>query len=136
MGGYTFGPFCLIPNQFVLNCNSSSCRLTPRLLAVLQYLIENRERVVTKEELLDHVWQDSFIEECNVGRAVSTLRGVLSDNAENPTYIQTVSRVGYRFIHPVVVVRDTEVEHHDYEPGPSGILCIRRRSRRFQERTL
>jgi DNA-binding winged helix-turn-helix (wHTH) protein len=130
MGEYSFGPYCLIPNQFVLNCNSSSCRLTPRLLAVLQYLIENRERVVTKQELLDHIWQGSFIEECNVGRAVSTLRSVLSDNAENPTYIQTVSRVGYRFIHPVVVMHDPEPDSH------SGILCIRRRSRRFQERAL
>lgn len=108
MNGYAFGPFCLFPSRFLLTGGNSSCQLTPRLLAVLQYLIEKRERVVSKDELLDHIWQGSFIEEGNVGRAVSTLRGVLSDVAENPTYIKTINRVGYRFIHPVVAVADVD----------------------------
>src|SRR5215475_7556928 len=101
MSTYTFGPFSLIPNRFVLASNGASQQLTPRLLAVLQYLITNRNRVVTKEELITEVWNGSFIEEGIVARTVSTLRALLGDLAENPKYIQTVSRVGYRFIHPV-----------------------------------
>lgn len=108
MSGYAFGPFCLFPRKFELTRGRSSSQLTPRLLAVLQYLIENRERVVSKEELLDHIWNGSFIEEGNVGRAVSTLRSVLSDVAGNPIYIRTFNRVGYRFIHPVSALTDTE----------------------------
>src|SRR5579871_2549104 len=108
MNGYSFGPYCFYPNRFVLTSGTSSYPLTPRLLAVLRYLIENRERVVTKEELLNRIWEGSFIEEGNVGRAVSSLRSMLSDNAESPRYIQTINRVGYRFIHPVITMTDTE----------------------------
>src|SRR5215471_11113167 len=106
MSTYTFGPFSLFPNRFVLASNGASQQLTPRLLAVLQYLITNRNRVVTKEELITEVWNGSFIEEGIVARTVSTLRALLGDVAENPKYIQTVSRVGYRFIHPVGIQCD------------------------------
>src|SRR5215470_14026295 len=106
MSTYTFGPFSLIPDRFVLVSDGASQQLTPRLLGVLQYLIRNRNRVVTKEELITEVWNGSFIEEGIVARTVSTLRALLGDVAENPKYIQTVSRVGYRFIHPVGIQYD------------------------------
>jgi len=101
MIGYSFGPFSLFPDRFILSGNGSAHQLTPRLLAVLQYLIKHHNRVVTKDELIAEVWQGSFIEEGNVARTISSLRALLGDVAENPKYIQTVSRVGYRFIHPV-----------------------------------
>src|SRR5215467_6196782 len=106
MNTYTFGPFSLFPDRFVLASDGASQQLTPRLLAVLQYLIRNRDRVVTKEELINEVWNGSFIEEGIVARTVSTLRALLGDVAESPKYIQTVSRVGYRFIHPVNIQYD------------------------------
>jgi predicted ATPase/DNA-binding winged helix-turn-helix (wHTH) protein len=101
MIGYSFGQFSLFPDRFILNGNGSAHQLTPRLLAVLQYLIKHHNRVVTKDELIAEVWQGSFIEEGNVSRTISSLRALLGDDAEKPKYIQTVSRVGYRFIHPV-----------------------------------
>lgn len=115
MNGYSFGPYCLFPSRFTLTSATSSHPLTPRLLAVLRYLIENRERVVTKDELLNRIWEGSFIEEGNVGRAVSTLRSMLSDNAESPRYIQTINRVGYRFIHPVITVTESEPSAPEYQ---------------------
>ena len=78
--------------------------LTPRLMTVLQYLIENRNRVVTKEELISRIWRDSPIQPGTVGRAVSTLRTILSEDIRNPKFIRTVSRVGYWFIHDVTMV--------------------------------
>src|SRR5262249_49657656 len=108
------------PDRFVLASNGVSQQLTPRLLGVLQYLIRNRNRVVTKEELITKVWNGSFIEEGIVARTVSTLRALLGDVAENPTYIQTVSRVGYRFIHPVDIQNDelsTPAEKIDVAAG-------------------
>jgi predicted ATPase/DNA-binding winged helix-turn-helix (wHTH) protein len=101
MMAYTFGPFSLIPDRFTLTGDGTVRQLTPRLLAVLEYLIKHQNRVVTKDELIAEVWQGSFIEDGNVGRTVSTLRALLGDVVESPKYIQTVSRVGYRFIHPV-----------------------------------
>jgi DNA-binding winged helix-turn-helix (wHTH) protein/predicted ATPase len=104
MMAYTFGPFSLFPDRFTLTGHGIVRQLTPRLLAVLEYLIKHQNRVVTKDELIAEVWQGSFIEDGNVGRTVSTLRALLGDVAENPKYIQTISRVGYRFIHPVDIL--------------------------------
>jgi DNA-binding winged helix-turn-helix (wHTH) protein/predicted ATPase len=101
MIAYTFGPFSLFPDCFTLTSEGIAQQLTPRLLAVLEYLIKHHSRVVTKDELIAEVWQGSFVEEGSVGRTISSLRALLGDVAENPKYIQTVSRVGYRFIHPV-----------------------------------
>jgi DNA-binding winged helix-turn-helix (wHTH) protein len=101
MTEYAFGPFSLLPDRFILTGNGKARQLTPRLLAVLHYLIEHRNRVVTKDELIAEVWQGCFVEEANVARTVSSLRALLGDVAEKPKYIRTVSRVGYRFIHPV-----------------------------------
>src|SRR5215471_14347860 len=106
MSTYTFGPFSLFPNRFVLVSNGASQQLTPRLLGVLQHLIRNRNRVVTKEELITEVWNGTFLEEGIVARTVSTLRSLLGDVAENPKYIRTISRVGYRFIHPLSIQYD------------------------------
>lgn len=113
---YTFGPFSLFPSRYILSGNGSDRLLTPRLLGLLQYLIQHHNRVVTKEELLAAVWQKSFVGKETVARTVSTLRALLGDACENPKYIQTVTRVGYRFIQPVTVF---------YETGfsPQGILA-------------
>jgi predicted ATPase/DNA-binding winged helix-turn-helix (wHTH) protein len=128
---YTFGPFTLFPNRFVLASRDAAQQLTPRLLGVLQYLINNRSRVVTKEELIAEVWNDSFIAEGSVARTVSSLRALLGDVAENPQYIQTVSRVGYRFIHPVVVQYHESslmAERNDIEPRIYDCRFVGRRS--------
>jgi len=140
MRAYTFGPFVLFPDRFVLVRNGAAQQLTPRLLSVLHYLIKHRNRVVTKEELLAEVWRGTFIEEGIVGRTVSTLRALLGDVAERPIYIQTVSRVGYRFVHSVniqypdaagegFVGRANEIAFlHDClarcEQGSSSIVCV------------
>jgi DNA-binding winged helix-turn-helix (wHTH) protein/predicted ATPase len=116
MISYAFGPFSLFPDRFVLSANGKAYQLTPRLLAVLQYLIKHHNRVVTKDELIAEVWQGSFIEEANVSRTISSLRALLGDVAENPKYIQTVSRVGYRFVHPVNALTERQ-------PAPQHLPC-------------
>ena len=69
-----------------------------RAYDVLLHLIENRDRVVTKDELLKAVWPRTFVEENNLNQAVSTLRRALSDSREAPRLILTVAGRGYRFI--------------------------------------
>lgn len=116
MVAYTFGPFSLFPSRYILSDNGADSQLTPRLLSVLRYLIQHTNRVVTKEELIAEVWQGSFVGQENVARTVSTLRALLGDARENPKYIQTVTRVGYRFIHPVTAFYETD-------PSPQGVLA-------------
>ena len=67
----------------------------------LRVLVENAGRLVTKQELLDTVWPEATVEENNLNHNVSVLRKALGDRATGQQYIETVPRVGYRFVAPV-----------------------------------
>ena len=82
--------------------------LEPKTFDVLRYLIDHRDRLVTKEELLDAVWKDTFVTPNVLTRAVAQLRKALGDDAFEARYIETVSRRGYRFIAPVSSSRPRE----------------------------
>ena len=73
-------------------------RIEPKALEVLIYLVERRDRVVTKQELLDDVWRGTVVTENALTRAVAQIRKVLGDDLQSPRYIQTVPTKGYRFI--------------------------------------
>lgn len=75
----------------------------PKVFDVLRFLIAHRDRLVTKEELLDGVWRDTFVAPNALTRAIAQLRKALGDDADAPRYIETASRRGYRFIAPVVI---------------------------------
>jgi TolB-like protein/DNA-binding winged helix-turn-helix (wHTH) protein len=70
----------------------------PKALQVLLFLVDNRGRLVEKRELLDAVWNDAFVTENVLTRAVAQLRKTLADNAKEARYIETVPTRGYRFI--------------------------------------
>jgi TolB-like protein/DNA-binding winged helix-turn-helix (wHTH) protein len=75
--------------------------LRPKEFAVLIALVENHGHILTKDELLKRVWPDQFIEEGNLNRQISTLRKVLGETSDEALYIETVPRIGYRFVAPV-----------------------------------
>ena len=75
--------------------------LTTRTFDVLQFLIENAGKVVTKDELLGNVWNGSFVEESNLPVHISRLRRSLGESKYN-RFIETVQGSGYRFVAPVV----------------------------------
>ena len=82
----------------------SAIPLEPKAFDVLVYLIEHRNRVVTKDELLDAVWTGTFVTPNVLSRAVAQIRKALGDESQDARYIETVAKRGYRFIAPVTVV--------------------------------
>lgn len=72
--------------------------LTPKAFSVLRYLVEHKDRLVTKQALLDAVWRDSYVEEGQVKQFVAELRRILHDDARSPRFIETVRGRGYRLI--------------------------------------
>src|SRR4051812_43403093 len=78
--------------------------LEPKALDVLRCLVVGRDRLVTKEELLDAVWKDTFVTPNALTRAVAQLRKGLSDDVDRPKLIETVAKRGYRFVAPVTVI--------------------------------
>ena len=69
-----------------------------KVFDTLRVLVENAGRLVTKQELLDTVWPETTVEENNLNHNVSVLRRALGDRATGQQYIETVPRVGYRFV--------------------------------------
>jgi TolB-like protein/DNA-binding winged helix-turn-helix (wHTH) protein len=100
---YEFGPYRLNPAQQLLTGDGKKIPLTPKAFQTLLVLVENRDRVVEKEELLQKVWPDTFVEEATLAQNVFTLRKQLEDNSGEAQYIETVPKRGYRFVAKVRV---------------------------------
>jgi DNA-binding winged helix-turn-helix (wHTH) protein/tetratricopeptide (TPR) repeat protein len=93
-----FGDFKFDPlNQCVWR-GATKLALTPKSFAVLDYLLANRSRLVTKEELLEQVWADSYVTDAVLKVCVREVRKLLNDNPARPQFIETLHRRGYRFI--------------------------------------
>ena len=103
---YCFGEFVLDPRRRTLTRSDSSISLTPKAFDVLLFLIQNPNRLVTKEELLQGVWGDTFVEEGNLTQYISHLRKALGDNSEDSRLIVTIARKGYQFTSRVTVVAE------------------------------
>jgi DNA-binding winged helix-turn-helix (wHTH) protein/Tfp pilus assembly protein PilF len=72
--------------------------LTPKVFDILLTLVENSGHTVGKNALIESVWADSFVEEGNLNRNVSTLRKILGEDGHEPRFIRTVPKRGYRFV--------------------------------------
>lgn len=98
---YEFDPFVLDAAEHLLITNGTPVSLPPKAFELLLVLVENSGSLVTKNDLLEIVWQDVSVEEGNIPYNVSLVRKALGDNAAAPRYVATVSKLGYRFIAPV-----------------------------------
>jgi DNA-binding winged helix-turn-helix (wHTH) protein/TolB-like protein/predicted negative regulator of RcsB-dependent stress response len=97
--GYRFGEFNLDLARRRLTRNGQEVMApSGRAFEVLAYLIANRDRMVSKRELLDAVWPSVVVEENNLSQAISILRRVLGESREEPRFVVTVARRGYKFI--------------------------------------
>lgn len=99
-----FGDFRLDVDLARLWRGGEPLAVTPRTIDTLIALVRHRDRVVAKRELLDLVWPDANVEEANLAQQVFTLRRLLGDDTEQPRFIATVPRRGYRFIADVADV--------------------------------
>jgi DNA-binding winged helix-turn-helix (wHTH) protein/TolB-like protein len=94
---YAFGDFQLDPSEQLLCCQGKSVAVTPKAFELLVYLVQNRGRLVTKDELMRSIWPESFVEEANLSVNISALRRALGDSPEGRKFIETVPKRGYRF---------------------------------------
>lgn len=95
---YEFDEFRLDTEEKVLLRRGKPVNLRPRVFQLLKTLVENHGRIVEKDDLMNQVWADSFVEESNLTFTVRQLRKTLGDDAHKPRFIETVPRRGYRFI--------------------------------------
>ena len=102
MQSFEFGEFYLDTREQILLRDQKPLAITPKAFLLLQTLVENHGHVVAKDELMEKVWADSFVEESNLTFTINALRKILADDRHHPRYVETVPKRGYRFIAPVV----------------------------------
>ena len=86
--------------------------ITPKMFELLLVLVQNRGRIVDKDFLLKAVWPDSFVEEGNISFNIRQLRKALGDDAQAPTFIETVPRRGYRFVADVYEILPDQISEN------------------------
>jgi TolB-like protein/DNA-binding winged helix-turn-helix (wHTH) protein/Tfp pilus assembly protein PilF len=120
---YEFDEFRLDPQNRVLRRAGTAVPLTPKAFDVLLLLIQNAGRIATKDELMNAVWPDSFVEESNLTQTIFMVRKALDETADR-RYILTVQGQGYRFLAPVTETAcGAEIESPGIErrvPPPSA----------------
>ncbi len=95
---YAIGKWSLNAHSNQLSKDGQSVELEYRLTNLLVFLLENRDRVLSKDEILRAVWPKKVVNDDSVAVAISQLRKALEDNPRTPKYIKTIPGVGYQFI--------------------------------------
>src|SRR6187200_568300 len=103
---WEFEGFTVLTGRRLLLAGGTPVPLTSKAFDTLVVLIENRDRVVTKDELLRSVWPNVEVEEGNLTQQVFLLRKALGETAQQPRFIITVPGHGYRFTARITAVAD------------------------------
>lgn len=99
---YCFGEYELDTERIELRRSGTSLSVEPQVFDVLTYLVANRSRVVTKNELLDNVWGDRFVSESALTSRIKAARKLVGDDGRTQAVIRTSHGRGYRFVAPVL----------------------------------
>lgn len=98
---HRFGDCELDTARFELRRAGRAQQMEPQVYRLLLHLVENRDRVVTRQELNDVVWNGRIVTEAALGSRIKDVRRAIGDSGKSQTRIRTVQRTGYRFVAPV-----------------------------------
>jgi Tol biopolymer transport system component/DNA-binding winged helix-turn-helix (wHTH) protein len=117
---YEFGLFRLDASERVLLRNGERIALAPKAFDMLAVLVRHSGRVMTKDDLMQAVWPDSFVEDNNLAQQISLVRRALDDGREGSGYIETVPKRGYRFLPEVRETDDHATGGPPLDEGDTG----------------
>ena len=109
---YQFDEFELDLGKAELRSRGLTVHIEPQVYALLALLIQNRDRLVSKDEIIDKVWGGRFISESAVSSRVKSLRQSLGDNGTEQRVIKTIHARGFRFVADVEIRKTTNVDGH------------------------
>lgn len=106
---YKFGPFELDLAAVELRADGKVLSLEPQVFGLLALLVENRERLVSKDEIIEKVWDGRDVTEAAVASRVRTARQALGDDGKSQQFIKTIHGQGYRFVASARAILDATV---------------------------
>jgi TolB-like protein/DNA-binding winged helix-turn-helix (wHTH) protein len=119
-----FGPFTLDSNTASLSCEGREIRLRHKSFDVLLYLTRNAGRVVTKDELIEAVWPNTFVTDNSLVQCISDIRAALDDDDQK--ILKTIARRGYLFAVPVTEIELPAAQQGAQMPEAGGDRSIDR----------
>src|SRR5439155_2151824 len=105
---FRFGDYALDAGRRELKQRGALVAVEPQVFDLLLYLVQNRDRVVTKDEVLEAVWRGRIVSESTLTSRINAARRAVGDSGARQELIRTVARKGFRFVAPVT------------EPGPGA----------------
>lgn len=115
---YEFGDYCLDIGRQELRCAKARVEIEPQVLDLLHYLIRNRERVVSKDDLIADIWQGRIVSDSTLTSRITAARRAIGDSGEQQRLIRTIARKGIRFVGEIrdthdAPIQERIVEKHD-----------------------
>lgn len=95
---YRFGEFTLDTERFELRQNGKPLAIEPQVFSLLHYLIENHDRVVSKDDMIEAVWDGRIVSDATLSSRINFARRAVGDTGRAQTLIRTVPRRGFRFV--------------------------------------
>jgi DNA-binding winged helix-turn-helix (wHTH) protein/Tol biopolymer transport system component len=123
---YVFDEIEIDPVNRIVRRNGRTVSLTAKVFDILLVFVQNPDRLLDKDELIDKVWSGRVVEESNLARNISTLRKALGDTGKEHKYIITVQGRGYRFVGHV-----SRMKGADAPAEVAAALAPRHRARRI-----
>lgn len=117
---YRFGAFELDLARAELRAGGEPRPLEPQVFALLALLVENRERLVSRDELIEKVWDGRIVTDAAIASRVKSARQALGDDGQAQQFIRTVHRKGFRFVAEVKAVHDETAPAVSATSGPVG----------------
>jgi TolB-like protein/Tfp pilus assembly protein PilF len=103
---YNFENYSLDANRQELRCGANLVSIEPQVFDLLQYLICHRDRVVTKDDLIAHVWNGRLVSESTLSSRITAVRHAIGDSGVDQRFIRTVARKGIRFVGDIREIMD------------------------------
>src|SRR5262249_15436353 len=113
---FTFGDYILDTQRYELHHAGALVKLRRKVFQVLAYLLAHRDRVVSKQELFEHLWPDQFVGDEALKSCMKTLRQALGEKGRTPRFVHTLHGQGYRFVAAV-----EEQEHLPVDAAPPAL---------------
>ena len=102
---YRFGPFELDMARFELRADGAPCSVEPQVFSLIALLVENRERLVSRDEIIEKVWDGRIVSDAAISSRIKSARQALGDDGKAQRYIRTIHHQGLRFVAPVQATR-------------------------------
>lgn len=123
-GGFELGPWTVVPERGLLRQGDDKEHLEPMVMDVLMVLASHQGSVVTRDQLVDAVWEGRFVADEAIVAKIATLRKQLGDDARHPIYVETIPRRGYRLMMPIGLPDVAEAEAASKRRPPRYLFPI------------